>query len=163
MRMKSGPMLALAVLVTGSPGVAADWQHYVNARFGTSADVPAGFVRASPPDNGDGQTFTSSDGGSVTIFGGLNPMGSSLAEYRRFLTGVLEEDGWTLSYLPEGRTWFVLSGRRDGELLYRRVEHRASCRADLLHHIEFRYPSSRAAAWSPIVKRGATTLDGPCG
>lgn len=162
MKTKSIPMLVLSILASGSPAFGTDWQHYVNARFGTSADVPAAFLNAPPPENGDGQQFTSPDGGSITVFGGMNPTNGPLADYHRFLQGLLEDDGWTLSYTPEGRTWFVLSGKRDGELLYHRVEHRAGCRADLLHHIEFRYPASRAAAWSSIVERGATTLDGPC-
>lgn len=162
MKFKSIAVFIPVVLAGGSAAFGTDWQHYVNVRFGTSADVPATFLRAPPPDNGDGQQFTSSDGGSITVFGSMNPMAGSLADYRRFLKDVLEDDGWTLSYAPEGRNWFVLSGNRDGEILYHRVEHRTACGADLLHHIEFRYPGNRATAWSAVIEHGAATLDGPC-
>lgn len=164
MGLKSFVTFAIAVLLFATGATAEGWQVYVNARYGTRAEVPAGFIPEPPPDNGDGQRFSDPKGsGTISIYGGMNATGGSLDDYRTFLEEILEGEGWHLSYQPQGRNWFVQSGTREGEIIYQRVEHAPGCSADILHHIEFRYPASEGTKWGQIVKRGATTLDGPCG
>lgn len=140
---------------------AMDWRHYQNARFGTSAEVPDGFTLMPPPENGDGQRFEAPDGGTISIYGAFD-FTSGLSEYRAFSRQVLEDNGWRLTYTPSGDNWFVLSGTSNGQILYQRVERPAGCAGDILHHIEFRYPTEDEDIWKPIVTHGARSLDGPC-
>ncbi|MCO6406788.1 hypothetical protein [Hoeflea alexandrii] len=153
--------LILMSLVTAGSAAAMDWRNYQNARFGTSADVPAAFAPAPPPENGDGQRFDGPNG-TITVYGAFDFTGS-FSGYRSFLKDTLESEGWKLTYTPSGENWFVLSGVNQGLILYQRVERPAGCNGDILHHIEFRYPARDGMEWEPIVERGAKSLDGPCG
>ncbi|MFA7416032.1 MAG: hypothetical protein WC048_16275 [Rhizobium sp.] len=164
MGLKSIFTFAVAILLFAAEVTAAGWQVYANARYGTRAEVPADFIAEPPPENGDGQRFSDPSGsGTISIYGSMNATGGDLDDYRTFLREILEGEGWHLSYVPKGLNWFVLSGTRNGEIVYQRVEHAPGCSADTLHHIDFRYPESERTKWGLIVKRGATTLDGPCG
>lgn len=164
MGLKSIFIFAIAMLFSAAEATAEGWQVYANARYGTRAEVPADFIAEPPPENGDGQRFSDPGGsGTISIYGGMNATRGTLDDYRAFLKEILEGEGWHLSYVPQGRNWFVLSGEREGEIVYQRAEHAPGCSADMLHHIEFRYPASEGRKWGLIVKRGATTLDGPCG
>ena len=59
--------LALGVLLTflQTAALAQEPLHYVNGRFGFSADIPAGFSPHEPPANDDGLQFDSRDGNAV--------------------------------------------------------------------------------------------------
>jgi len=160
MRNKALFLPLISIMVCGAAN-AMDWRHYQNARFGTSADVPASFALAPPPENGDGQRFEASGAGTISVYGAFD-FTSSFAGYRAFLKQALEDEGWSLTYTPSGENWFVLSGVTDGQILYQRVERPAGCTSDILHHIEFRYPARDEMQWKPIVERGAKSLDGPC-
>ncbi len=129
--------LILISLVTADNAAAMDWRHYQNARFGTSADVPAGFAPAPPPENGDGQRFDGPNGDYRLRRFQISPVVSP--GYRSFLKDTLESEGWKLTYTPSGENWFVLSGVNQGRILYQRVERPVGCKGDILHHIEFRY------------------------
>ncbi|HCL64554.1 MAG TPA: hypothetical protein DIC56_06850 [Rhizobium sp.] len=164
MGLRSIFIFAIAMLFFTAEATAEGWQVYVNARYATRAEVPADFVAEPLPENGDGQRFSDPKGsGTISIYGGMNATGGTLDDYRTFLKEILEGEGWHLSYVPQGRNWFVLSGTREGEMIYQRVEHAPGCSADMLHHIAFRYLASEGTKWGQIVRRGATTLDGPCG
>lgn len=164
MGSKSIFIFAIAMLFFAAEAMAEGWQLYANARYGTRAEVPADFIAEPPPENGDGQRFSDPESnGTISVYGSMNATGGDLDDYRTFLKEILEGEGWRLSYVPQGRNWFVLSGTREGEIVYQRVEHAPGCSANMLHHIEFRYPASEDTKWGQIVKRGAATLDGPCG
>jgi hypothetical protein len=161
--MRNGALFLFLISITLSGSAEAlDWRHYQNARFGTSADVPAGFTVMPPPENDDGQGFEGAGGGRISVYGAFD-FTSGFAEYRAFLKQTLEDEGWSLTYTPSGENWFVLSGVSNGQILYQRVERPAGCTGDILHHIEFRYPAEDKSEWKPIVERGAKTLTGPCG
>lgn len=49
----------------------------MNPRYGFLAEVPATFIAGRPPDNDDGQAFTSLDGrATVAVFGSNNVLGN---------------------------------------------------------------------------------------
>lgn len=160
-RRLQGAFWASILMATGAG--AAEWRAYENPRFGTYAEVPASFESEPPPENGDGQRFSTPDGGTIAVYGSLDFTGGGLAVYRAFLMETLRGEGWNLSYTPSGDGWFVLSGVRGAEILYQRVEQPPGCGGDLFHHIEFRYPTRDKALWAPLVKHGADSLGGPCG
>ena len=73
--------VALAIgLAIAAPASAGEWRTYTNERFGTTADVPAGWRENPPPANGDGLSFTSPDGAAtVAVYGGFQAF-DTLAE-----------------------------------------------------------------------------------
>lgn len=142
---------------------AMDWSRYVNARFGTSASVPAHFHPVSEAANGDGQVFIHPGGrGEIRIWGGYNVMSDDMAGYRQERIHYLAGDGAEITYSPKGRNWFVLSGYQGGEIFYLKVMHGAGCSAELVHHISFRYPERDRELWDEIVDVGSRSLSGPC-
>ncbi|MDF0599360.1 hypothetical protein P1J78_01315 [Psychromarinibacter sp. C21-152] len=98
-------------------GIAADWQTYTNARFGTTIDYPAArFDPMPPPQNGDGRSFEARDGGgSFAVWGSYNAledtpagrMGSYLAEggFQEIRSAALTPagDGFTAEAVRDGR------------------------------------------------------------
>ena len=154
----------LILLMFVSPVWAMEWQNYVNARFGTKADIPAHFVADPPPSNGDGRSFRDPNRvGEIAVYASYNVLSDSLSGYRDYLIDSYRKEGWELTYMPQGDQWFVLSGIRAEDILYLRVEHGAGCGAELLHHMMFTYPQGDKLHWDPIVNQGAKSLDGPCG
>lgn len=151
------------LIMMAAAAAAAEWRPYENPRFGTYAEVPASFASEPPPENGDGQRFSTPTGGTIAVYGSFDFNGGGLAVYRAFLIEPLKGEGWSLTYMPSGADWFVLSGVRGAEILYHRGEQPLGCGGDLFHHIEFRYPARDKALWAPFVEHGAASLDGPCG
>ncbi|WP_417675089.1 hypothetical protein [Roseibium sp.] len=154
--------LSVSLAFIGTP-LAADWQTYQNPRFGTVAEVPADFIAGEEPQNGDGLKFFDVDSdGEINVYGAFNVMGDDLAGYRDFLLQIYKDGGWTIGRENSGDTWFMVSAKREDRRLFLRVEHGAGCAAELLHHIEFRYPADAQKRWQSFIKHGAESLDGPC-
>jgi hypothetical protein len=72
----AGPAASAGGWVADGDLIASDtkgYNRYVNARFGFSVDVPAGFTEDQPPANGDGRSFTSRSGvDKVAVWGQYN-------------------------------------------------------------------------------------------
>jgi hypothetical protein len=128
-----GWLLALAIAgasVTSAMAQDFDWRVYVNPRFGYAVDLPLGFLQPRPaPENGDGLTFVSRDGGAlVAVWGGNNALGWTLDQY--FQSALARPDIGKVTYQRKAGDWYVLSGYRTapgGEgtyeaIFYERVE-----------------------------------------
>ena len=149
----------LAVLaVFGSCSIAqADNLHYTNARFGTSAQLPALDLIATVSQNGDGITIEYADRkGRVSVYGGHNIEDNGLKGYRKALQSYYAD----ITYQAGGKSWFVLSGYEGGQIFYVRVE---GCDQGPMHHMYFEFPQEDKRAWQPVIEQYAKTLDGPCG
>ncbi|MBV1704651.1 MAG: hypothetical protein KGQ28_07575, partial [Hyphomicrobiales bacterium] len=106
MRARATFALALAAAMTAGAAQADGWRHYVNARYGATADVPAAWREDPPPADGDGRGFTSPDGrGHVAVFGqmAIRSFDGEVASRTRARVGE------TVTYLDRGATWFVVS------------------------------------------------------
>lgn len=149
---------ALSLLVADA-AAAGGWRHYVNPRFGAAADVPAsGFTADPPPENGDGQSWTSTaDGGTIAVYGANQVVADDFAGYRRFVLKGAREDGLRITYDRHGEGWFVYSGRQGGMIVYERVE--AACGGAVIVAIHFNYPAAAQRDWKAIVERGASSLE----
>lgn len=155
----------LLVLVFSSPLLAAEeTRSYVNARFGTCAEIPASFDLVSESENGDGASFAQSGlAGEIRIYGSFNAVAGDLGGYRDFLLDVYEQEDTDITYMPKGEGWFVLSGVTSaGDIVYLRVEADPDQGPEILHHIWFAYPVALKATWNAIVARYAKTLNGEC-
>lgn len=127
------------------------WVGVAEERYGAKLAYPKDLFapRYSRPDQ-EGLVLVSRDGrarlGSVTF---ENEDGWSLLHYRRHL---LETNyaGAVLDYAPIRRTWFVVSGRRNGMHFYERVSF--TCQGRLINSWALVYPDSERDVYDRIVE-----------
>lgn len=162
--MTSHAMVARAAFTAGAlamagAAAAGEWTSYVNPRFGAAAEIPArGFTADPPPENGDGQRWTSDeDGGTIAIYGAYQVLADDFDGYRTFALESARESGVEISYERRGPGWFVYSGIAGDTIVYERVEE--ACGGDTIVAIRFDYPKSAKRRWDPIVKHGAASLE----
>lgn len=144
------------VLAAGGTAAAQDrWATYHNARFGTTADYPADVftVRAPPPANGDGQTFRTADGrAELLIYGTHNVEDDTPRSYV-----AKYHNGPEVTYKRVTRSFFVVSGVRDGKIFYSRCNFPAEADG-IIDCLALRYPADDKAAWDAIVTRISRSL-----
>ncbi len=125
------------------------WGIYRNPRFGMVIPVPPGMVPQRPPDNGDGQAFTTPDGKvSLTVYGSFNV--DNLGDVEARWKEALAEPGRTITYKRKTDGWFVISGvTQDGTGFYERyVADSKYCSGWVLA-----YPQSGEKTYSAWVER----------
>ena len=153
MIIRSAVVLAVALSLAG-PAAAAEWQTYVNERFGTTAEVPSGWRAGEPPANGDGLSFTSPDGKAViTVYGGFQVY-DTVAEGMAALEEPLE--GETITYHHRGDRTVTVSGLRGGTIFYRKWL--LSCGDTVWNGVSIEYPAADKAAYDDLVARVAKSL-----
>jgi hypothetical protein len=154
----SALLAGLLLVASVREGSAETWKLYLNARYGTAAEYPAErFHPGRPPENGDGQSFTTKDGAKLAIFAGYNINDDTPATYEAFLrNGSSDYDEVTLR--TSGSDWLVLSGYRGASIFYERYIFAKRGDADLIHGFVMTYGRDAKAAYDPIVTRIARTL-----
>lgn len=142
------------------PAFSAHWERYVNARFGTSAEVPArGFTAEPVPANNDGQIWKSADGrGSIAVYGSYLVVVDTFKQYRNFMLNTARGDGVDITYNVVGHGWFAYSGYLGNDIVYARVLISNNCNETVVNHIYLQYPKSQKRRYDPIVTRLAKTL-----
>ena len=131
------------------------WTAYVNPRFGTTVDFPAGiFSQRDPaPENGDGQTFRSADGrAQLSVYGTHNIEGDTPQSY---VDKYVDRQGVTFRRVTA--TFFAISGIRDGAIFYQRCNFPAAP-GDIIDCMNVSYPTDQKSAWNPIVGRLGRSL-----
>lgn len=137
---------------------------YRNDRHGFSLSYPKAQFLALPAASDDGRIFVSQDGNARLLVGALpNFDGKSLRAYRDF---VLSETypGAVVDYAPVRDTWFVVSGTRNGNIFYQRVNF--SCDGRVIKSWALLYPAAERAVYDRVVEQVARTFragDGNCG
>ena len=148
---------ALFFLLSSGWAMAAEasWRTYINPRFGVAVDYPPIFTREDPPpDNGDGQTFRTQRGEAILkVFGSYNVDNEKSDQ----LMASQKRRDVAYTYERAAKTWFVLSGTRNGQISYTRCNLRGN-RSDVLGCIKLEYPSTDAAQWHDVVVRLAESL-----
>jgi len=151
-------LAALAVVLAASP-VLAESYTYVNARFGTAITFPDEiFSQAErPPDNGDGMTWTSRDGASLSVYGSYNVLELTPAE---LADQASESDAadFRVTYRQVKSDWVVVSGIEGDMIFYQRLELGAD---DVIHGMLLKYPAARRAAYDRLAGTIAASLKGP--
>ena len=148
------PLLALAFALLAVPALAADWDHYVNERFGIEADVPPGFAPGAPPANGDGQGYATPTA-RLSIYGSLiveDDFESNVAQRMAWNA----QDGWNITYQATTPSWASWSGRKGGRILYVRAIR--MCDGDAYGAFELEYSSADLKAFNPVVDRLVSSL-----
>lgn len=163
--MRTHSIVAAAVLIL-VPHISAaqeltriddHWNHYLNARFGTSVDVPNIFKMIDPPpENGNGRTFRSADGAELLVFGSYSAttVTESFAEYKAWFLDRLQDDGVKISYKAQGKDWLAASGTKGGAIVYTKVME--GCGAT--HEMRIVYAVARKDAYDPLIGRLARSL-----
>lgn len=107
----------VSLLLLAAPS-ADGWTTYTNERFGYSIEVPAGLVGQGEAANGDGQEFKDASGkvhlkvwSSVIVDLENEPEGkTNLAWERRTTLERWRKQGIRVTYQPQAKGWWVLSG-----------------------------------------------------
>ncbi|WIJ24636.1 hypothetical protein [Devosia sp. RR2S18] len=102
------------------PALAQFWDHYANARFGYSIDVPPGYSGTGESANGDGQSFE--DPGrmqTLLVWGGQLHDGLD-AEVANAMRSAAET-GWAITYQVATPEWAAFSASKDQRLQQQRL------------------------------------------
>jgi serine/threonine-protein kinase len=153
--------LRLSLLFFAAVGFSAhaeEWKNYQNARFGTKAQIPAGWTALPEPANGDGIELESPDKrASITISGGYNepPTAAGLEDISE------PEKGATVTYKKRGPGWIVISGTKGNLIFYQK--YLLSCENEVWNSVTIQYPAVDKASYDAIVKHAADGLRGARG
>ncbi len=162
--MKRKQLIAVAACLSGvivsTLASAAAWKRYTNERFGASAELPAsGFVALPPPANGDGQTWRSiEDSSEITVFGSFLAPTTGWNDYRKSRTEWFASGETEITYRAGGDDWFVLSGHKNGRIVYLKVILSPHCDEQVANHLRVEYPVSRKAALDAVVTHMAASF-----
>lgn len=152
------PLAALTLLaLCGS--AAADSLTYSNDRFGTHLTFPAELfdTRLTPPDNGDGMSWTSGEGASLSVYGAYNALEQSPADLLADISATRAADG-QVTYARTRDNWVVVTGTSGDDVFYER--HVFGAR-DAIHSMVLAYPRKLADKYNPLVGPIANSLGGP--
>lgn len=124
------------------------WVTYVNARSGASLTYPADLFEPLPPtEGGENQRFVSRDGEAELEFIVL-PRAPGQTP-RRLQQSLIGQPGYgEVTYSKRGRSWFVLSGYRDGRIFYDKY----IFARDSVQAFALAYPSSHRHVYDPVVE-----------
>ncbi len=139
-------LLAAALFIPGPARAGAGDAVYANARFGYSLTYPADLFTPGPEsENGDGRTFDGPDGARLLVFASHNALGSTVA-------AAFDEErlapGLEVTYSVKKKDWFVVSGVKDGMIVYRK----SILKDDVWHTLELTYPYGLKARIDPLVE-----------
>jgi len=152
--MRRWLIVSLLVVCFDPGGHAESWRVYSNARFGTTADVPADWRPGHPPENNDGLVFTSPDGqAQITVYGGLH-VWDSIDQ----AVAIFEEpnEGETITYRHRAPRAIVVSGTHGDRIFY--AKSILSCRDNVWNSVRIEYPAVRKQGFDGLVAHVAGSL-----
>lgn len=154
----------LSLLVLSTPP-AEGWSTYSNARYGYSIGIPPGLTGQGEAANGDGQEFQDASGkvrlkvwGAVVVeIDGEPESSTTLASSRRATLERWREEGVRITYQPQGKGWWVLSGEdREGQVRYLKYLEKEGT----LYGFEWSHPKG-AKTWQDYTARIARSFKLP--
>lgn len=141
---------------------------YFNEKYGFTLGVPVEiFEPASAKAQEEGGLWVSRDGQArLLAVAAPAAVGVTLASYRQF---VLQQSyaNATIEYAPVRETWFVLSGRKDGQMFYERINF--ACDGRYIYGWQLTYPLAERRRYDAVVEavhrsyRPGRGEDGRCG
>jgi hypothetical protein len=136
-------------------GEAVTYQTYRNEKHGFSVRYPSGIMQpSSEVGNGNGRTFRAPDG-SASLLAYATGQAMPQQVQRRFEEQTTNP-ALDITYRTRGDGWYVLSGYRDDNIFYERVEARDST----MKVMRIFYERSQEARFDPIVREVSNSLDG---
>jgi hypothetical protein len=146
-------LIASAAMAVALPARAESWRSYYNDRFGVTADYPADWKMAPPPENNDGRIFESPDGTAQVIINGMHVLDAPSDELADRAKGY---DGETITYTKKGPNWIVVSGTKGDRIFYRKSM--LSCGDEVWNQVSIEYPAADKAKYDTLVAHVATSL-----
>lgn len=150
--LMTAALMPLRVIAGDAAAFKSDTGYYLNTRLNYSIAFPYSMFKAeSGPENGDGRIFISKDGVAKLLVYGIYEINSDGAkgEYVRNLPGgEYYTDVTAISYKRLGLDWFVLSGRENGNIFYRKT----IVAKGNVNTFELKYPESHKAIYEPMLK-----------
>jgi hypothetical protein len=129
------------------------YKTYANARFGYSISYPANIlVPQGEADNGDGQTFRSSDGkAEMRVFGRYNVQNETLKS--AFDSA---QEGKSVTYKLLRGNFYVVSGHEGGKIFYEKT----MLKGDTFKTFMIEYDETEAQTYDAITARVAKSFVG---
>ena len=143
------PVLALLFALCALPAFAQGWDHYDNARFGYSIDIPPGFSDNGESDNGDGQSFTG-PGQSLIVWGGYMLAEDFESEVASAI-GFAEADAWNITGQTVTPRWASFSAIKGFRHLHQRMI--LLCDGTSYAGLQADYLVTDSADMEPIIER----------
>ena len=126
------------------------WRNYTNARFQYTVRYPRGLlIPQGESDNGDGQRFLGHDGATLTVWGGHNTRGQTLAQFEADTLSRLTGNSGAATRRKRHPTWFVVSGITEDKIFHAKT----LLVSDMQKSFEFTYPRERADVYSAVTAR----------
>lgn len=134
------------------------YRTYQNARYNFSIAYPSTLMPEGEADNGDGQTFRSRDDTVLMrAWGSQNISNESLrAAYQAAIADFENSGGGSATYKFLGRGFFVVSGVREGKIVYQKTLMRGGTVKTFL----IEYPEALQPTYDPITARIARSFKG---
>lgn len=141
---------------------------YRNAKYGFSLAFPSSLfpMEAKQAQPGGGLWETHDGKARVLAVAGPNASGDDLMSYRAFLMEETYKDA-KIDYAPVRDNWFVLSGQRNGQMFYERIN--LVCDGRYIYGWQMLYPVTDRKMWDRVVEfihrsyRPGRGEDGRCG
>lgn len=130
---------------------AEEWDLYTNSRFGFSLSFPGNSTGTHPPNERSGRKFVSASKKFVLeVEGGLLGTGN----LESFWKNSLAHYGESITYKVKKENWFVVSGVRDGEEFYNKVNVQGGNWAGF----QISYPHAENKLYDPYVEKIAKSF-----
>lgn len=145
-----------AVAAPISRTAAGEWREYTHPRLGYRITYPADTFVPVESKAEEGFVLASRDGKAKLLIASFDNDGlSSLAEYRNLVINQSYE-GAAIDYAPVRRSWFVVSGERDGQMFYERVAF--TCGGRRITSWAMVYPVAERGFYDRLVEAVAPTF-----
>jgi hypothetical protein len=125
------------------PLSAQESARYCNARYGFCVSYPIDFGMDPSPTNGDGRRFYDRNGLVISVYGTNNALGPTLQTEMQDQS----KDFDRITYQTQGENWFVLSGYKNANILYRKT----FVGNDFINYLYVEYPTHLKAEYDAIV------------
>ena len=138
------------------PGMAQQWDRYVNPRFGTVMSIPPGYIVEMESADADGRLYVSPNRDESLLVWGSHLIDQTLQEHFKSLITDDKSLGWSISYKAKGDGWRVYSGSKEHRIIYAKIL--ASCEGRQAQHFKFEYAESKKLEFDELVTTLSNSL-----
>jgi hypothetical protein len=144
--------ILLSLALSQAVSAQTDYRTYSNARFGYSISYPADLLTPQgEAENGDGQIFKNADA-EMRVYGSNMLLNETL---QKEYNALLRKYGKSVGYKVLRANFFVVSGRRNGRIFYRKTMENSDG-AFVTFEIEYR--EAKRAVYDKVTSRAAASL-----
>lgn len=136
-------LLAVIPVAASVPAWSGDYTRYCNERFGFCVEHPTFLAIDRPPANRDGRRFYDPNGFQMVVSGINNVLDDTVESEMKSQAGDFER----ITYRTRGRNWFVLSGRKGPDIVYRKTY----VGQGAINHLSITYSATKGAEYAEVV------------